>query len=55
MLVGYEIQRTIDSFLGKKILDHYPILIERTHGLVAQQEHTIVIDMDGNTVVTTKE
>lgn len=50
-----KIQRTIDSFLGKKILDHYPILIERTHGLVAQQEHTIVIDMDGNTIVTTKE
>ncbi len=50
-----KIQRTIDSFLRKKILDHYPILIERTHALVAQQEHTIVIDMDGNTIVTTKE
>jgi methionyl aminopeptidase len=50
-----KIQRTIDSFIGKKILDHYPILIERTHALVAQQEHTIVIDMDGNTIVTTKE
>ena len=50
-----KIHRTIDSFLRKKILDHYPILIERTHALVAQQEHTIVIDMDGNTIVTTKE
>jgi len=50
-----KIQRTIDSFLRKKILDHYPILIERTHALVAQQEHTIVIDMDGRTIVTTRE
>ena len=50
-----KIQRTINSFLGKNILEHYPILIESSYALVAQQEHTIVIDMDGNTIVTTKE
>ncbi len=50
-----KIKRIIDTFLRKKILDQYRILIERTGEPVAQQEHTIVIDMDGNTIVTTKE
>lgn len=50
-----KIQRTIDAFVRKKILDHYPILIERSGAFVAQQEHTIIIDLDGNTIVTTKE
>ncbi len=49
-----KIQRIIDAFVRKKILDHYPILIERSGGFVAQQEHTIIIDLDGNTIVTTK-
>lgn len=50
-----KIQREIDFFLRRKIIDNYPILIERTGAPVAQQEHTIIIDMDGNTIVTTKE
>ncbi len=50
-----KIQRTINSFLGKKILDKYPILVEETNHFVAQQEHTIVIDKSGNTIVTTEE
>ena len=48
-----KIQRTIDLFVRKKILDHYPLLIEKTKKPVAQQEHTIIIDMDGNPIVTT--
>ena len=48
-----KIQRTIDVFVRKKILDHYPLLIEKTKKPVAQQEHTIIIDMDGNPIVTT--
>ncbi|MHA2287600.1 MAG: type II methionyl aminopeptidase [Promethearchaeota archaeon] len=50
-----KIHRIIDSFLRKKILDHYPILIEITGAPVAQQEHTIIIDMDGNPIVTTQK
>ena len=50
-----KIKRIIDSFLRKKILDHYPILIERTEAFVAQEEHTIVIDLDGNPIVTTRD
>ena len=50
-----KIKRTIDSFVRKKILDHYPLLIEQSKALVAQEEHTIVIDLDGNAIVTTKE
>ncbi|MFX1314888.1 MAG: type II methionyl aminopeptidase [Promethearchaeota archaeon] len=49
------IMRIIDDFLRKKILDNYPILLERAREPVAQQEHTIVIDKEGNTIVTTKE
>jgi methionine aminopeptidase len=33
----------------------YPILIEKRRAPVAQEEHTIVIDMDGKKIVTTKE
>jgi len=50
-----KIQRIIDTFTRKKIIDHYPILIEVTGAPVAQQEHTIIIDMDGNPIVTTQE
>ncbi len=50
-----KIQRIIDTFKRKQILDHYPILIEITGAPVAQQEHTIIIDMDGNPIVTTQE
>ena len=49
-----KIQRIIDTFKRKKILDHYPILIEITCAPVAQQEHTIILDMDGNPIITTK-
>ena len=50
-----KVKRIIDSFVRKKILDHYPLLIEKTNALVAQEEHTIVIDLDGNSIVTTQE
>ncbi|NVM43900.1 MAG: type II methionyl aminopeptidase [Candidatus Lokiarchaeota archaeon] len=50
-----KIPRIIDAFKRKKILDHYPILLEVTGAPVAQQEHTIIIDMDGNPIVTTRE
>ncbi|MFX1276162.1 MAG: type II methionyl aminopeptidase [Promethearchaeota archaeon] len=50
-----KIKNIINSFLRKGILEHYPILIERSKAPVAQQEHTIIIDMDGNTHVTTME
>jgi methionyl aminopeptidase len=50
-----KIQRTIEVFVGKKIIDKYQILVENSNKPVAQEEHTIVIDMDGNRIVTTKE
>ena len=50
-----KILRTIESFLGRKILDKYPILIERAKEPVAQEEHTIILDLDGNKIVTTRE
>ncbi len=48
-----KIQKIIEVFIRKRILDHYPLLIEKTRAPVAQQEHTILIDLDGNPIVTT--
>lgn len=50
-----KIQRVIDDLLRKNVLDHYPLLIESTGAPVSQVEHTIVMDFDGNSIVTTKE
>ncbi len=50
-----KIKRTINSFIGKKILDKYPILIEKSREPVSQEEHTIILDMDGKKIVTTRE
>ncbi len=50
-----KIERIVDSFVRKDILDYYPILIEHERALVAQEEHTIIIDKSGKTVVTTRE
>jgi methionyl aminopeptidase len=50
-----QIQRYITKFLNKNIITNYPILIEQSQEYVSQQEHTIIIDMDGNPIVTTKE
>ncbi|KKM72746.1 hypothetical protein LCGC14_1417410 [marine sediment metagenome] len=50
-----KIQRTIESFLGKKILDKYPILVEKSREPVAQEEHTIILDLDGKRIVTTRK
>jgi methionyl aminopeptidase len=55
MLPKEKINRTINLFLGRNILSEYPILIEKKEAPVAQEEHTIVLDMDGNKIVTTKE
>lgn len=50
-----KIQRTLETFIGKKILDKYPILLEKTREPVAQEEHTIILDLEGNKIVTTRE
>jgi len=50
-----KINRILNAFLRKNILEKYNVLIERTKEPVAQFEHTIVIDNEGNTIVTTSE
>ncbi|MHA1804359.1 MAG: type II methionyl aminopeptidase [Promethearchaeota archaeon] len=49
-----KINQIINTFVRKNILDYYPILIEYDRAHVAQEEHTIIIDKDGNTIVTTQ-
>ncbi|MHA1914113.1 MAG: type II methionyl aminopeptidase [Promethearchaeota archaeon] len=48
-------KRIIEIFIGRKILDKYPILLEKSREPVAQEEHTIILDMDGKRIVTTRE
>lgn len=50
-----KIEPIIKTFLRKNIIDNYPLLIERRGAPVAQEEHTIVLDMEGNRIVTTRE
>lgn len=50
-----KIQRALEFLLSKKALDKYPILIEQTKRPVAQAEHTMVITLEGKTIVTTRE
>jgi methionyl aminopeptidase len=50
-----KIQRTLEFFIGKKILTKYPILVEALKKPVAQEEHTIILDEKGNRIVTTRE
>ncbi|NHJ20746.1 MAG: type II methionyl aminopeptidase [Candidatus Lokiarchaeota archaeon] len=49
-----KIQRIIETFKRKRILDDYPVLVEVTGAPVAQQEHTIILDLDGTPFVTTR-
>ncbi|MEJ2250483.1 MAG: type II methionyl aminopeptidase [Candidatus Lokiarchaeota archaeon] len=55
LIPSNKIISTLNYFLRKKVIMHYPILIERTKSPVAQAEHTIIIDGDGNPIVTTRE
>lgn len=50
-----EIMKTINLLLRKRILDNYSVLIELARAPVAQVEHTIIIDMNGRPIVTTRE
>lgn len=50
-----KIDRTIKSFVRKRVLDQYNVLIERTNQPVSQFEHTIILDNEGNTIVTTRD
>lgn len=50
-----KVDRVLDTLVRKKVLTYYNVLIERRKEPVAQQEHTIIIDNDGNKIVTTRE
>ncbi|MFW9825683.1 MAG: type II methionyl aminopeptidase [Candidatus Thorarchaeota archaeon] len=49
-----KIDKIIDIFLRKNVLDEYHILLEGRREPVAQEEHTIILDVDGNKIVTTR-
>ncbi len=47
-----QVDHTIKKFLAWEVLDFYPVLIERGNGLVAQFEHTVIVEHDGAVVTT---
>jgi methionyl aminopeptidase len=47
-----QIEHTIKKFVSWEVLDYYPILVERGNGLVAQFEHTVIVEHDGAVVTT---
>ncbi len=47
-----QIDHTIKKFVSWEVLDYYPVLIERGNGLVAQFEHTVIVEHDGAVVTT---
>ncbi len=47
-----QIDHTIKKFVSWDVLDYYPVLVERGNGLVAQFEHTVIVEHDGAVVTT---
>ncbi|MEM4682425.1 MAG: type II methionyl aminopeptidase, partial [Ignisphaera sp.] len=47
------IEKILQELAFKGLLTKYPVLVEKNHGIVTQFEHTLVIDKQGNIIVTT--
>ncbi|OLS13525.1 MAG: methionine aminopeptidase, partial [Promethearchaeota archaeon CR_4] len=47
-----QIDHTLKRFVSWDVLHYYPILVERGNGLVAQFEHTVIVEHDGAVVTT---
>jgi len=47
------IEKILQELTFKGLLTKYPVLVEKNHGIVTQFEHTLVIDKQGNIIVTT--
>ena len=47
-----QINHVLKKFVSWEVLDYYPVLVERGHGIVAQFEHTVIVEHDGAVVTT---
>jgi methionyl aminopeptidase len=47
-----QVDHAVKKFVTWEVLDYYPILVERGNGLVAQFEHTVIVEHDGAVVTT---
>jgi len=47
------LRRALQKLSKMGFLVKYPVLIERKHGIVAQFEHTVILTLDGEAIVTT--
>lgn len=48
------VKQSIQRLLRDKIIEGYPPLVERTRGLVAQAEHSVLVDLKGVVFITTR-
>lgn len=49
-----QLDKVFNELSRNNLLIQYPVLIEKSNGIVAQFEHTILIDNRGTTIVTTQ-
>lgn len=47
------LNRVLKELASKNLLISYPVLVEKSRGIVTQFEHTILIDNKGNVIITT--
>jgi len=50
----HEVESELKELLKKQAIIGYPPLVEQMHGVVAQAENSVLVDLDGNVVVTTR-
>jgi methionyl aminopeptidase len=49
-----QIEKTLAELLKLSVIAGYPPLVEKAHGLVAQAENSVLVDMKGNVFITTR-
>lgn len=53
-LEGENKERIVNHLLRKRVLEGYPPLVEEENGMVAQAENSVLIDLDGSVLITTR-
>ncbi len=48
------VRHGLDELLKANAIEGYPPLVEQSHGLVAQAENSVLIDMNGTVIITTR-
>lgn len=49
-----ELQQGLDELINSRIITGYPPLVEEAKGMVAQAENSVLVDKNGNVLITTR-